>query len=656
MFGGGPRRYGRGKENIPPKKDEEQNPASEGQPQTQGQNARKRLRVTRRDRSGSVVSVRSESSSASRPSISLSRTASLSRFPSPTPSTATSFESVASLDPLDVMEEDVERTPTKRKASTSTSASTSTLGRAAYPTPPLSSPLQGDAEVDATTERIELIRMQSDQGEKDEAKNPYKHLKSFLRLSSSTTSSGAKGTADECVIGREDEKAVLRSYLSLRSVADVGLYVSGPPGTGKTALVTAMGRDLEVEGWRVILVGCMGLKVADMWPRLAEQLHCSPTEEDVHSALIRRDTLVILDEIDSLLPPSPCLPPPATSHLLSKIFSLPLLSDETTIKLVSISNTLDLTVRARLSLPNGAQPQVLPFKAYVAGDMVSIVNSRIEAASRGRAEDETVKVDSKAVELLTRKVEAQNGDLRMCLGCLTGAVNLAETEWVKKTLAPSQPNASTPLIKVSLPHTLKAFNSHTQQLKAAAGSTTTTSTSPTGKKIRSVPLQGKMVLVSILIFLTRVRAGLSGCPSVGGTTTPPKQADVLTTSSLYAAYAHLLSHHTSPFPPAAESDYRDLLSNLETLGLVCIGGNGASMSMSRSTSGRKAGSAASGPKVELCVREDEVREGLGLLHAGGKGLADEEVAKVWEREEARAQRAKDKAAKAAQAQAQVESE
>jgi cell division control protein 6 len=655
VFGGGPRRYGRGKENIPPKKDEEQNPGSDGQPQAQ--NARKRLRVTRRDRSGSVVSVRSESSSASRPSIGLSRTASLSRFPSPTPSTATSFESVASLDPLDVMEEDVERTPTKRKASTSMSASTSTstLGRAAYPTPPLSSPLQGDADVDATTERIELIRMQSDQGEKEEAKNPYKHLKSFLRLSSSTTSSGAKGTADECVIGREDEKAVLRSYLSLRSVADVGLYVSGPPGTGKTALVTAMGRDLEVEGWRVILVGCMGLKVADMWPRLAEQLHCSPTEEDVLSALIRRDTLIILDEIDSLLPPSPCLPPPATSHLLSKIFSLPLLSDETSIKLVSISNTLDLTVRARLSLPNGAQPQVLPFKAYVAGDMVSIVNSRIEAASRGRAEDETVKVDSKAVELLTRKVEAQNGDLRMCLGCLTGAVNLAETEWVKKTLAPSQPNASAPLIKVSLPHTLKAFNSHTQQLKAAAGSTTTASTSPTGRKIRSVPLQGKMVLVSILIFLTRVRAGLPGCPSVGGTATPPKQADVLTTSSLYAAYAHLLSHHTSPFPPAAESDYRDLLSNLETLGLVSIGGNGASMSMSRSTSGRKAGSAAGGPKVELCVREDEVREGLGLLHAGGKGLADEEVAKVWEREEGRAQKAKDKAAKAAQAQVESES-
>ncbi len=135
------------------------------------------------------------------------------------------------------------------------------------------------------------------------------------------------------------------------------------------------------------------------------------------------------------MPSGPGAAPSSTSATLSKIFGLPMsCRSATKLKLVAISNTLDLTVRARLSLPNGAQPQVLPFKAYVANDMVSIINSRIASAVAGLPEEDVVKVDTKAIELLTRKVEAQNGDLRMCLGCLTAAVGLAEAEWTKKTL------------------------------------------------------------------------------------------------------------------------------------------------------------------------------------------------------------------------------
>jgi cell division control protein 6 len=102
--------------------------------------------------------------------------------------------------------------------------------------------------------------------------------------------------------------------------------------------------------------------------------------------------LIILDEIDSLLPPSGQASP-ATSHLLSKLFALPLASTPTrSIKLVAISNTLDLTIRARLSLPDNLVPQVLPFKAYGAMEMGEIMLSRIAAAAVDRADTETVKV------------------------------------------------------------------------------------------------------------------------------------------------------------------------------------------------------------------------------------------------------------------------
>jgi Cdc6-like AAA superfamily ATPase len=345
---------------------------------------------------------------------------------------------------------------------------------------------------------------------------------------------------------------------------------------------------------------------------------------------------------------------------LSKLFAFPLLSNfERTIKLIAISNTLDLTVRAGLVLPNGAQPTVLPFKAYNSLDMAKIISTRLDASTEGQIEP--VRIDMKAVELLTRKVEAQNGDLRTCLASLSSAVNLAETEWVKKTFTSELDVGACdiPLIKVSLSHVIKAFSSHTQQLRAAAGSVSSNAaTSPTTRKIRSVPLQGKMVLISILIYMSRVRAGMPGVPtastSAGSSpaSTPNKHGD-LTTSTLYAAYSAILSHDGSPFPPAAESDYRDLLSNLETLGLVSLHGSfafGMGMARSSSAASRAKSGSSSGPRVELCVRDEEVRAGLGVgSEMKDKGSADEEVGKVWMREEAKVGKQRERLARAVEA-------
>ena len=257
--------------------------------------------------------------------------------------------------------------------------------------------------------------------------------------------------------------------------------------------------------------------------------------------------------------------------------------------------------------------------------------ARIASVSESRSDTNTVKVDARAVELLTRKVEATNGDLRNCLGCLTSAVTLAETEWIKK------PTGSV-LVKVSLPHTIKAFNLHTQQLKAAAGSGTNGNnalTSATGKKVRSVPLQGKMVLVSILVWVARSRAGLPGIPTSSSSpiATPTKGGEWLTASNLFTTYTTLLSHHTSPFPPSHESDYRDLLSNLEVLGLVKV------QSMSKK-----------GSKVEMMAKENEVKQALGLGEGGeklGLGMADDEVRKVYLREDEKIKMAISKAERSA---------
>ncbi|KAK6903634.1 hypothetical protein I203_107139 [Kwoniella mangroviensis CBS 8507] len=696
LGGGGPsKRFGKGKENIPPKKDNNEN-SSSGSGGQEGGSQRKRPRVSSRasmsgsarsrGRSGSVVSVRSETSgrhSSLAPSSSASSIASWSaRLPSPAPSQASSItpslDSVTSADPLDLIKDedefDVDKTPTKARPVTRSTV--------LPPTPPPSSPSLRDVEIKSTTERVNLMRMYSDKTETDEdvdmsedkaiKLNPYKQLKAHLRLSSATSESTS---TDQVIIGREEEKKVLRSYLTNRNDVDVGMYISGPPGTGKTALVTALGRELAEEGWKVVELGCMGLKVTDIWRRLGEELICGKTEKDVKDFIAQADSkvFIILDEVDSLMPPPPSIAPPATSHLLTKLFSLPLLSP--TVKLISISNTLDLTLRARLVLPDSAQPLVLPFKAYNAGEMAPIVSSRIAAATATMSHDgQAIKIDPTAITLLTKKVEAQNGDLRMCLGVLCSAITLAENEWLKKksnqALADGGEKKEIPMTKIAVTHILKALTSYTQQLKSAAGSTSSSTGSATSKKIRSVQIQGKMVLVSLLVYLTRVKYGLNGCPSIStsnGQITPPLTPSKsssnlngeLTVQNLYTTYCHLLSHDHSPFPPSPESDYRDLLSNLETLGLVSIVGGGSglgSIGLSRSSSGGSGSSTRSkcssssggGGKIELCVKEEELKDGLGLGSVSGstkvqnKGIAEEEVNKIWEREEGRLKRMKEK--------------
>ncbi|WWC68029.1 uncharacterized protein I206_101948 [Kwoniella pini CBS 10737] len=668
-IGGPSRRFGKGKENIPPKKNEDidaENAAQEG-------SSRKRPRVSSRasmsgrsgrTRSGSVVSVRSETSgrhSSLAPSSSASSICSWSaRLPSPAPSQvslAPSLDSITSVDPLDLIHDeeefDVDKTPTKARPFTRSTV--------LPPTPPPSSPSLREVEIKSTAERVSLMRVHSDKTEtdiemngfentteKERKLNPYKQLKAFLRLSSSTSDS-----VDQTIIGREQEKKILRSYLANKNDVDVGMYISGPPGTGKTALVTALGRELSEQGWRVVELGCMGLKVTDIWRRLGEELSCGKTEKDVKETITCEDAkvFIILDEVDSLMPPPPSIAPPATSHLLTKLFSLPLLSP--TIKLISISNTLDLTLRARLVLPDSAQPAILPFRAYGSTEMAPIVSARINNANV-----EGIKLDPTAVMLLSKKVEAQNGDLRMCLGVLSSAVSLAEAEWQRKVSANIEPEKVIPLTKIAVTHILKAVTSYAQQLKAAAGSSNG-SGNATKKKICSVQLQGKMVLVSILIYLSRVKVGLNGCPSISsspinGQITPPSTpsrsnsssntSQEMTIGNLYATYSYILLHNSSPFPPSTESDYRDLLSNLETLGLINVSGASGGGGMTRSSSyssGLKSKSPGGG-KIELIIREEELKEGLGLLDGQQKGVAEEEVKRIWEREEHRIKRIKEK--------------
>lgn len=82
--------------------------------------------------------------------------------------------------------------------------------------------------------------------------------------------------------GRETERTVIESFLhSLDSDSDVTesvLYVSGTPGTGKTALVNSIIASTNVAGdVKVVFINCMAITGMDaLWEKLAGELVAGP--------------------------------------------------------------------------------------------------------------------------------------------------------------------------------------------------------------------------------------------------------------------------------------------------------------------------------------------------------------------------------------------
>lgn len=88
--------------------------------------------------------------------------------------------------------------------------------------------------------------------------------------------------ADATVAGREAEREIISKFLrsfvcdeAMQEDGPAALFISGSPGTGKTALVNAINRELTKENasTAVVFVNCMTVKTLDaLWDRLIEEL------------------------------------------------------------------------------------------------------------------------------------------------------------------------------------------------------------------------------------------------------------------------------------------------------------------------------------------------------------------------------------------------
>ncbi|KAG5368992.1 Cell division control protein 18 [Yarrowia sp. E02] len=233
----------------------------------------------------------------------------------------------------------------------------------------------------------------------------HPHLVELNKIKS-MFSRGSKGhilATDQEMVGRQTEESTLLHYFESRlqakySEPGAALYVSGPPGTGKTALLQRVMDKVfrGKEGIKVASINCMLAPSARAIMNLIYKQLSGVEETDALSADISFDksvakleelfmcqtskdfaergtSIVVLDEIDHIMTKD--------QDILFRIFEWAFCKGSRLI-LVGIANALDLTDRFLPRLKaNNFYPQLLKFKPYDAVQIANIIKSRIVKAS-----------------------------------------------------------------------------------------------------------------------------------------------------------------------------------------------------------------------------------------------------------------------------------
>ncbi|KAH8119620.1 P-loop containing nucleoside triphosphate hydrolase protein [Phellopilus nigrolimitatus] len=506
--------------------------------------------------------------------------------------------------------------------------------------------------------------------------------------------------------GRATERSIVESFLHSfdedASVSESVLYVSGSPGTGKTALINSIIASAKVsDDVKVLFLNCMAFSGMDaLWQRLAEELSGASTKarpgrraigkklhgKDEVSAILdkQRDLkcVLVLDELDNLSEGS--------SNTLQPLFALAA-SYPSTIRIMGIANTHTLTSTSSvipLSLDSmdvsvsnspskmGAKKSLkiktVHFAPYTPSELLAILDKRFESLPR----DELKKLlPQSTLMLLTKKVSALTGDVRVLFEVLRGAIDLAIPDSETSTPTSSPPPRDISKTSVSPAHILSALKSFmptsaTSKSKSSIATSfaaaITTSNSETAAKVRDLGLQARLVLLALVLASKRVTATLSlsgsSAPSPAKTpSSPTKRSPMKRTNSatavgliardanpssadcsqLHAYYTSLLTV-TDTFTPVSRSDFTDLLGVLETTGLVALS-TPAARAPKRTASFNGKTKGAPGAQVvglQGHVREAEIARGLGIgAEASGDGdVMEDDVRAIWTREMGRIRR------------------
>ncbi|XP_066222465.1 cell division control protein 6 homolog isoform X1 [Saccopteryx leptura] len=236
---------------------------------------------------------------------------------------------------------------------------------------------------------------------------------------------------------REKEMDVIRNFLREHICGKKAgsLYLSGAPGTGKTACLSRILQDLkkELKGFKTIMLNCMSLRSAQaVFPAIAQEV-CQegvsrPAGKDMMRKLENHLTaekgpmiVLVLDEMDQL--------DSKGQDVLYTLFEWPWLSNSRLV-LIGVANTLDLTDRIlpRLQAREKYKPRLLNFPPYTKNQIATILQDRLSQVSRDQI------LDNAAIQFCARKVSAVSGDVRKALDVCRRAIEIVESDVKSQTI------------------------------------------------------------------------------------------------------------------------------------------------------------------------------------------------------------------------------
>lgn len=353
--------------------------------------------------------------------------------------------------------------------------------------------------------------------------SPYRQARTLLHVS----------TVPESLPCRKTEFDTVYNHLSAAIMEGTGacIYISGTPGTGKTATVREVVAQLNLavlaeEMDDFIFVEINGMKVTDphqsyslLWEALKGD-RVSPSHaldllerEFSHPSPRRVSCVVLMDELDQLVTKN--------QSVMYNFFNWPALRHSRLIVL-AVANTMDLPER---TLSNKISSRLgltrITFPGYRHTDLMEIISTRL-ANVPGNI------VDPDAIQFASRKVAAVSGDARRALDICRRAVEIAEqaaeeaatatadptgqdeTESLpptpskapalrNKALTVKAPAAETSVSK-SMPNRGQSGRVTIATIKQAIQEATST---PLQQSLRCLPLSGKLFLAALLARVQR---------------------------------------------------------------------------------------------------------------------------------------------------------
>jgi len=264
--------------------------------------------------------------------------------------------------------------------------------------------------------------------------SPYRQARNVLHVS----------TVPESLPCRKNEFDTVYNHLSAAIMEGTGtcIYISGTPGTGKTATVREVVAQLNTavlaeEMDDFIFVEINGMKVTDphqsyslLWEALKGD-RVSPSHaldllerELSHPSPRRVSCVVLMDELDQLVTKN--------QSVMYNFFNWPALRHSRLIVL-AVANTMDLPER---TLSNKISSRLgltrITFPGYKHTDLMEIITTRLSNVPGNI-------VDPDAIQFASRKVAAVSGDARRALDICRRAVEIAEQAYESATVKENKP-------------------------------------------------------------------------------------------------------------------------------------------------------------------------------------------------------------------------